>query len=135
MASTMFLSTMSPVENGVQSPLTRVVRTTCWLEIDPALPSWNRTITDKAGTTGGRALTIKEIRGRGLWIGIELHPEAGGARRFCEALQQAGMLCKETHEHVIRIAPPLVINREELDWAIEKVIGVLTGDRELQATT
>ena len=78
---------------------------------------------------------IKEIRGRGLWIGIELHPEAGGARRFCEALQQAGMLCKETHEHVIRIAPPLVINREELDWAIEKVIGVLTGDRELQATT
>ena len=78
---------------------------------------------------------IKEIRGRGLWIGIELHPEAGGARRFCEALQQAGMLCKETHEHVIRIAPPLVINREELDWAIEKLIGVLTGDRELQATT
>ena len=78
---------------------------------------------------------IKEIRGRGLWIGIELHPEAGGARRFCEALQREGLLCKETHEHVIRIAPPLVINREELDWAIDKVIGVLSGDRELQATT
>jgi ornithine--oxo-acid transaminase len=45
------------------------------------------------------------------------------------------LLCKETHEHVIRIAPPLVINREELDWAIDKVIGVLSGDRELQATT
>ena len=78
---------------------------------------------------------IKEIRGRGLWIGIELHPEVGGARRFCEALQREGLLCKETHEHVIRIAPPLVINREELDWAIDKVIGVLSGDRELQATT
>ena len=77
---------------------------------------------------------VKEIRGRGLWVGIELHPEAGGARRFCEALQKAGLLCKETHEHVIRIAPPLIINREELDWAIEKVAGVLSGDRELQAT-
>ena len=78
---------------------------------------------------------IQEIRGRGLWVGIELRPEAGGARRFCEALQREGLLCKETHEHVIRIAPPLVINREELDWAIDKVIGVLSGDRELQATT
>jgi ornithine--oxo-acid transaminase len=78
---------------------------------------------------------VKEIRGRGLWVGIELHPEAGGARRFCEALQEKGLLCKETHDHVIRIAPPLVINREELDWAIERVIGVLTGDRQLQPTT
>jgi len=78
---------------------------------------------------------VKEIRGRGLWVGIELHPEAGGARRFCEALQEMGLLCKETHDHVIRIAPPLVINREELDWAIERVIGVLTGDRQLQPTT
>jgi ornithine--oxo-acid transaminase len=78
---------------------------------------------------------VKEIRGRGLWVGIELHPEAGGARRFCEALQEKGLLCKETHDHVIRIAPPLVINREELDWAIERVIGVLSGDRQLQPTT
>ena len=76
---------------------------------------------------------VKEIRGRGLWVGIELHPEAGGARRFCEALQREGMLCKETHEHVIRIAPPLVIQREDLDWAIDEIIGVLSGDRELQA--
>ncbi|MGB5294862.1 MAG: hypothetical protein WBP34_07920, partial [Thermoanaerobaculia bacterium] len=57
----------------------------------------------------------------------------GGARRFCEALQKAGLLCKETHEHVIRIAPPLVINRQELDWAIDRLIGVLAGDHELQA--
>jgi ornithine--oxo-acid transaminase len=69
---------------------------------------------------------VKEIRGRGLWVGIELHPEAGGARRFCEALQQEGLLCKETHDHVIRLAPPLVITKEELDWALERLERVLT---------
>jgi ornithine--oxo-acid transaminase len=69
---------------------------------------------------------IKEIRGRGLWVGIELHPEAGGARRFCEALQREGILCKETHTHVIRLAPPLNITREELDWALERLSSVLT---------
>ena len=70
---------------------------------------------------------VREVRGRGLWIGIELHPEAGGARRFCEALQEEGILCKETHEHVIRLAPPLVITREELDWALERIERVLAG--------
>ncbi len=69
---------------------------------------------------------IKEVRGRGLWIGIELHREAGGARRFCEAMQRDGLLCKETHEHVIRCAPPLVINREELEWALERIERALT---------
>jgi ornithine--oxo-acid transaminase len=70
---------------------------------------------------------VKVVRGRGLLIGVELKPEAGGARRFCEALQEEGLLCKETHEHVIRFAPPLVIKREELDWAFEKVKKVLEG--------
>ena len=69
---------------------------------------------------------VKEVRGKGLWIGIELHREAGGARRFCEALQHEGLLCKETHDHVIRIAPPLVIKREEIDWAVERLEKVLT---------
>ncbi len=69
---------------------------------------------------------IAEIRGRGLWIGIELEAEAGGARRFCEALQEEGLLCKETHEHVIRIAPPLTITREEIDWALGRIEKVLT---------
>jgi ornithine--oxo-acid transaminase len=69
---------------------------------------------------------IKEVRGKGLWIGIELHREAGGARRFCEALQQEGLLCKETHDHVIRIAPPLVIEKEEIDWAVARLEKVLT---------
>jgi ornithine--oxo-acid transaminase len=69
---------------------------------------------------------VKEIRGKGLWIGIELHHEAGGARRFCEALQQEGVLCKETHDHVIRIAPPLIIKKEEIDWAVQRLEKVLT---------
>jgi ornithine--oxo-acid transaminase len=69
---------------------------------------------------------VKELRGRGLWIGIELHPEAGGARGFCERLQQLGMLCKETHTHTIRIAPPLTIRQEEIDWALERLAEVLT---------
>jgi ornithine--oxo-acid transaminase len=69
---------------------------------------------------------VKEIRGRGLLVGVELEPEAGGARRFCEALAERGMLCKETHEHVIRLAPPLVIERPELDWAVEQLRAVLT---------
>ena len=68
---------------------------------------------------------IKEIRGKGLWAGIVLKPEAGGARRFCEALMERGMLCKETHWNVIRLAPPLVITREELDWALERLVEVL----------
>jgi ornithine--oxo-acid transaminase len=69
---------------------------------------------------------IAEIRGKGLWVGIELKRQAGGARRFCEALQKEGVLCKETHEHVIRIAPPLVIEESELEWAMEKLEKVLT---------
>ena len=68
---------------------------------------------------------IKEVRGRGLLIGVELHKSAGGARRFCEALQEAGLLCKETHEHIIRFAPPLVITREDIDWAMERIEDVL----------
>ncbi len=71
---------------------------------------------------------VKEIRGRGLWLGIELTHEAGGARRFCEALQEQGLLCKETHDHIIRIAPPLVISREDLDWGLERIEEVLLRD-------
>jgi len=67
---------------------------------------------------------IKEVRGVGLWIGLELTAEAGGARRFCEALQHKGLLCKETHETTIRFAPPLNIGREDLDWAFERVVEV-----------
>ncbi|MFW5799395.1 MAG: ornithine--oxo-acid transaminase [Spirochaetota bacterium] len=69
---------------------------------------------------------VKEYRGRGLWIAIELKDSAKGARRFCEALMERGILCKETHENTIRIAPPLVITKEIIDWALPKFNEVLT---------
>ncbi|OJX41354.1 MAG: ornithine--oxo-acid transaminase [Chloroflexi bacterium 44-23] len=61
---------------------------------------------------------IKEIRGKGLFIGVELKPEARGARRFCEAMKEKGILAKETHENVIRFAPPLIIDQKTIDWAL-----------------
>jgi ornithine--oxo-acid transaminase len=69
-----------------------------------------------------RSPDLKEVRGKGLWIGIELYSPA---RPYCEALKQEGILCKETHDHVIRVAPPLVIKREEIDWAFERIKKVI----------
>jgi len=65
---------------------------------------------------------IREVRGRGLWIAIELTVDA---RKYCEALKDEGVLCKETHAKIIRIAPPLVISKDEIDWAVEKIGKVL----------
>ena len=65
-----------------------------------------------------RSPDLKEVRGLGLWIGIELHSPA---RPYCEALKEEGILCKETHDRVLRIAPPLNITREEIDWAFERI--------------
>ncbi|KZE27992.1 ornithine--oxo-acid transaminase [Chelatococcus daeguensis] len=76
---------------------------------------------------GLRSNIMREVRGRGLMIAVELHPEAGGARRYCEALQARGVLAKDTHGDTIRLAPPLVIGREEIDWAMERIEPVLTG--------
>ena len=66
---------------------------------------------------------IKEVRGRGLFIGMELTEDA---RPYCEALKERGLLCKETHDTVIRFAPPLIIEKEDLDWAIEQIKEVLS---------
>ena len=63
--------------------------------------------------------------GLGDFVGTGLESAAGGARRFCEALMGLGILCKETHEHVIRLAPPLVITEKELDWAFKRIKKVL----------
>ncbi|MDH4010666.1 MAG: aminotransferase class III-fold pyridoxal phosphate-dependent enzyme, partial [Desulfobacterales bacterium] len=71
---------------------------------------------------------IKEVRGIGLMIGLELRPEAGGARQYCEKLKEKGLLCKETHDHIIRFAPPLVIKRDVVNWALERIYAVLTPD-------
>jgi len=72
-----------------------------------------------------RSPHVKQIRGKGLWVGIVLKASAGGARRFCEALMKQNVLAKETHWDVIRLAPPLVITKEEIDWAIERLEDVL----------
>jgi ornithine--oxo-acid transaminase len=66
---------------------------------------------------GIRNEAIREVRGRGLMLAIELHPQAGGARRYCEKLRELGILAKDTHQHTMRIAPPLVITADEVDWA------------------
>jgi ornithine--oxo-acid transaminase len=71
-----------------------------------------------------RSRKIKEIRGRGLLVGIELKPEAGGARRYCEELMKEGLLCKETHEQVIRLAPPLIIRDKDINWALKRIKAV-----------
>lgn len=68
---------------------------------------------------------VKQVRGKGLLVGIELKREAGGARKYCEALMERGILCKETHETVIRLAPPLIIKREDIDWALPAIRDVL----------
>jgi len=67
---------------------------------------------------------IREVRGKGMLIGVELLPEAGGARQYCEKLKEVGLLCKETHNHIIRFAPPLIITREQVDWALERIAAV-----------
>ena len=71
---------------------------------------------------------IKEVRGKGLMIGMEFHPQAGGARRICKTLMAKGLLCKETHENIVRFAPPLIIKKEEIDWAMERIESVLPED-------
>jgi len=69
---------------------------------------------------------VKEVRGKGLMIGVEIKVESGTARPFCEHLMNLGILAKETHHQVIRFAPPLVITKDEIDWALERIRKVLT---------
>ncbi len=68
---------------------------------------------------------IKEVRGRGLMIALELSPEAGGARQYCLKMKDEGLLCKETHGHIIRFAPPLIITEEQVDWAVDIIRKVI----------
>ena len=80
----------------------------------------------RRGLADIRSNLVREVRGRGLMMALELVPEAGGARRFCEALRARGLLAKDTHGHTIRIAPPLVITGDEVDWAVDQFRAVLT---------
>jgi ornithine--oxo-acid transaminase len=68
---------------------------------------------------------IREVRGKGLMIGLEFYPQAGGARQYCEKLRNNGLLCKETHDHIIRFTPPLVITKDQIEWALEIISRVL----------
>lgn len=77
------------------------------------------------GLTEIRSNIIKEVRGRGLMLAVELDPAAGGARKYCEALKERGILAKDTHGDTIRIAPPLVITADQVDWAIDQFAAVL----------
>lgn len=91
-------------------------------------------LNDRAKKIGGtirsalakiKSPLVHEVRGCGALVGIELLPSAGGARRFCEALLSKGVLCKETHDHVIRIAPPLTIEISDLNWGLEQIVEVI----------
>ena len=68
---------------------------------------------------------IKDVRGKGLWIGVELEKSKVNAKDLCLMLLNEGLLCKETHKTVIRFAPPLMITKDELDWAIDKITKVI----------
>ena len=98
----------------------------CWKK-----SSWPRARRSWASTSWAAcapstARTSRKCAARACSSALVLHPDAGGARRFCVALMEEGLLCKETHEDVIRFAPPLVISREQLDWALERVEKVIT---------
>ena len=73
-----------------------------------------------------RSNIVKDVRGRGLMMAVELEPEAGGARQYCHALKERGLLAKDTHEHTIRLAPPLVITRQQVDWAVSQIEKTIT---------
>ncbi|WP_257306216.1 ornithine--oxo-acid transaminase [Geothrix campi] len=79
----------------------------------------------EARLKGMKTDKLKEVRCIGLWAGVQLKPEAGGARKYCYALKDRGMLCKDTHVDTIRLAPPLVITKEQIDWAVDQLEAVL----------
>ena len=81
----------------------------------------------QAGLASIASPLVREVRGRGLMLAVELHPDAGGGRAYVKRLQGLGLLCKETHDHTIRIAPPLVITADEVDWAVDRFAEALTG--------
>ena len=105
-----------------------VARESLKVIVEERLPERSRELGDyfKAQLQAIHSPYVKEIRGKGLFIGVELKEEVGGARPFCEALKERGILAKETHDTVIRFAPPLIISKEELDWALGEIRAVLT---------
>ncbi|MGE4468938.1 MAG: ornithine--oxo-acid transaminase [Desulfovibrio sp.] len=132
LSNTAVLGVLRPGEHGSTfggNPLAcAVARTALKVLVDEGLIE-NAALMGQRFLAGLRAIhnpKIREVRGRGLLLGVEFMDAAGGARQYCEALQQVGLLCKETHENIIRFAPPLVITAEQVDWALERIVPVLS---------
>jgi ornithine--oxo-acid transaminase len=132
LSNTAVLGVLRPGEHGSTfggNPLAcAVARTALKVLVDEGLIE-NAALMGQRFLAGLRAIhnpKIREVRGRGLLLGVEFMDTAGGARQYCEALQQVGLLCKETHENIIRFAPPLVITAEQVDWALERIVPVLS---------
>ncbi len=138
LSSREILGVFSPGDHGSTfggNPLAcAIARTALRVIVDENLP-------DRSAELGAYALArlqrldsphVAAVRGKGLWIAIDLN---SAARPFCEALKERGVLCKETHDTVIRLAPPLMISREDLEWGIEQIEEVLRGERVTDAST
>jgi len=132
LSNTAVLGVLRPGEHGSTfggNPLAcAVARTALKVLVDEGLIE-NAALMGQRFLAGLRAIhnqKIREVRGRGLLLGVEFMDTAGGARQYCESLQQVGLLCKETHENIIRFAPPLVITAEQVDWALERIVPVLS---------
>jgi ornithine--oxo-acid transaminase len=130
LARTEVLDVFSPGDHGSTfggNPLAcAIARAALSVIIDEQLPSRSFELGAYllAKLRAMQSPVVREVRGRGLWIGIELDRPA---RPYCERLMERGVLCKETHDTVIRLAPPLIITQEELDWALERIADVLAG--------
>ncbi len=128
LASREILGVFSPGDHGSTfggNPLAcAIARAALCVIVDEQLPARSAELGAYAleRLQGIRSQHVRSVRGRGLWIAIELNSPA---RPFCEELKERGVLCKETHETVIRLAPPLVISREDLDWGLDQIEAVL----------
>ena len=114
------MENMNVLSRKADADGTRSLESTIMVENSAAMGAYFR---EGLNSIGSRI--IKEVRGRGLMLALELHPDAGGARRYCVALKHRGILCKDTKEHTIRISPPLVITREDIDKALFQFAAVL----------
>jgi ornithine--oxo-acid transaminase len=110
----------NPLACAIGLEVIDLVRSGTYQRRSAELGAWLKTAIEEAALP-----TVAEVRGRGLWIGIELQPEAGTARAVCERLMERGVLAKDTHETTVRLAPPLVVSRDDLGFALETITGVL----------
>ena len=132
LSNTEVLGVLKPGEHGSTfggNPLAcAVAREALKVLIEEKLIENAETMGEKflAGLNSIQNNKIKEVRGRGLLLAVEFKQTAGGARQYCEKLKESGLLCKETHDNIIRFAPPLVITEEQVDWALERIKPILS---------